>query len=121
MSHFFPEQKLENFTKLDFNIINDNEVKINKKKLIMLLFNNNSIISNELKEILESLSKDVVGIEFGTCDDKEISDLITLFFKLPNEIPVIVLFKDGDIKDYYNGVYSKYNLLDYSVKSICKY
>jgi hypothetical protein len=127
MSCFFPEQSVQIFKNSDFNLDTDRQLIIKDEKLIMLLFIDHSVTSDNLVKIWKFLSKEVAGIKYGICDCSSELDIGKVISKesdnlnsnikclISKRIPLILIYKNGIPQDCYRGVYSKSNLFDYSL------
>lgn len=117
MNCFFPEQEIQIFRSVDFNLESDTTLSLKNKKLTILLFKDNSVTSNKVTELFKDLSKEIAGITFGVCDCLTETDVSLKILKIIPycKYPCILIFKNGIFQDYYKGIYSKVNLFNYII------
>lgn len=107
MSHFFPEQKVQMFDKSNFTINNGSDILLNDKRLVMMLFIDDTHTSNKLADIWNILATKIPGVIYGICNEK-------ISINTNYKCPYILIFKNGNYIGNYIGVYSKINLIEYS-------
>lgn len=127
MSYYFPEQSIQIFKSSDFNLDSDTKLTLKDKRLIMLLFFDDSVTSGKLVDMWKSLSKEVAGIKYGICNclvENDVSQTLSSLIQdsnsaynslVSNKIPFILIYKNGIPQFYYMGVYSKVKLFDFSI------